>query len=118
MLVLSRKKDESIIVSPADVNLENLDLAKILAAAKAAKAKAKDDKDDDAMQQVVDAVLKTAFAQLGTVEAVVIDIRGDRVRLGWEANSVVPIHRLEVYRTIKEAEAARAAEAAEGDGHA
>jgi carbon storage regulator len=36
----------------------------------------------------------------------VIDIRGDKVRLGFEAPNDVPIHRREVYEAIKRSEAA------------
>jgi len=34
----------------------------------------------------------------------VIDIRGDKVRLGFEAPNDVPIHRREVYEAIKRSE--------------
>ncbi len=36
----------------------------------------------------------------------VVDIRGDKVRLGFEAPKDVPIHRKEVYDAIKRSEAA------------
>ncbi len=36
----------------------------------------------------------------------VIDIRGNKVRLGFEAPNDVPIHRREVYEAIKRSEAA------------
>ncbi len=36
----------------------------------------------------------------------VIDIRGDKVRLGFEAPNDIPIHRKEVYEAIKRSEAA------------
>ena len=38
----------------------------------------------------------------------VVDIRGDKVRIGVEAPSDIPVHRQEVYEAIKR-EAARAA---------
>ncbi|MBX3416596.1 MAG: carbon storage regulator CsrA [Pirellulaceae bacterium] len=31
----------------------------------------------------------------------IVDIRGDKVRLGIEAPSAIPVHRLEVYEAIK-----------------
>jgi carbon storage regulator len=34
----------------------------------------------------------------------VVDIRGDKVRLGFEAPTEIPIHRLEVYEEIKRSE--------------
>lgn len=34
----------------------------------------------------------------------VVDIRGDKVRLGFEAPRDIPIHRMEVYNTIKKKE--------------
>ena len=39
----------------------------------------------------------------------VVDIRGDKVRLGIEAPKDVPVHRQEVYDAIKRAEAANSA---------
>ena len=44
----------------------------------------------------------------------VIDIRGDKVRLGFEAPNNVPIHRREVYEAIKRSEAASNENQAEG----
>lgn len=35
------------------------------------------------------------------IEITVVDIRGDKVRLGITAPSVVPVHRKEVYEAIK-----------------
>ncbi len=57
MLVLSRKKDESIVIND-------------------------------------------------NIVVTVIDIRGDKVRLGFDAPKDVPIHRREVYDAIKRSEAA------------
>lgn len=39
------------------------------------------------------------------ITIVVVEIRGDKVRLGVEAPKDVPVHRLEVYEAIKRAEA-------------
>ena len=36
------------------------------------------------------------------IEVVVVDIRGDKVRLGITAHTDVPIHREEIYCLIKE----------------
>lgn len=41
------------------------------------------------------------------IEIVVLEIRGDEVRLGIEAPKEVPIHRLEVYKAIKRFKKAR-----------
>ena len=38
------------------------------------------------------------------ITIVVVEIRGDKVRLGVEAPKNVPVHRLEVYEAIKRAE--------------
>ena len=35
------------------------------------------------------------------VEIVIIDVRGDKVRLGITAPKEIPVHRKEVYETIK-----------------
>ncbi len=40
------------------------------------------------------------------IELTVVDIRGDKVRLGIEAPKDVPVHRQEVYDAIKRAEGA------------
>ncbi len=50
----------------------------------------------------------------------VVEIRGDKVRLGIEAPKDVPVHRDEVYQAIQRNLAAMAAEelAAQGAGHA
>ncbi len=42
----------------------------------------------------------------GNIVVTVIDIRGDKVRLGFDAPKDVPIHRREVYEAIKRSEAA------------
>lgn len=39
------------------------------------------------------------------ITIVVVEIRGDKVRLGVEAPKNVPVHRLEVYEAIKRTEA-------------
>lgn len=38
------------------------------------------------------------------ITVVVVDIRGDKVRLGVEAPKEVPVHRQEVYEAIKRSE--------------
>ena len=45
------------------------------------------------------------------IELVIVDIRGDRVRLGINAPKAIPVHRKEIYLAIKE-ENIRAAQAA------
>lgn len=35
------------------------------------------------------------------IEVMIVDIRGDKVRLGIEAPTNVPVHRREVYETIQ-----------------
>jgi carbon storage regulator len=39
-----------------------------------------------------------------TITIVVVEIRGDKVRLGIEAPKDVPVHREEVYHAIKESQ--------------
>lgn len=48
----------------------------------------------------------------------VVDIRGDKVRLGIEAAKNIPVHRREVFEAIKRREAAEAAEASGASGGA
>jgi carbon storage regulator len=38
---------------------------------------------------------------IGDIRVMVVDIRGDKVRLGIEAPTDVPVHRLEVYEAIQ-----------------
>ncbi|MCE9526534.1 MAG: carbon storage regulator CsrA [Planctomycetales bacterium] len=47
------------------------------------------------------------------ITIVVVEIRGDKVRLGVEAPKEVPVHRREVYDAIKRSEAAVNAPAGE-----
>ncbi len=50
------------------------------------------------------------------ITIVVVEIRGDKVRLGVEAPKEVPVHRREVYEAIKRNEKAKAeAEASQGE---
>lgn len=46
------------------------------------------------------------------ITIVVVEIRGDKVRLGVEAPKEIPVHRREVYEAIKRSEAAAKEEAA------
>ena len=48
-----------------------------------------------------------------TISIVVVEIRGDKVRLGIEAPKEVPVHRREVYEAIKRNEADQADKATE-----
>lgn len=53
------------------------------------------------------------------ITIVVVEIRGDKVRLGVEAPKEVPVHRREVYDAIKRTEAMNndpASQPARGDG--
>ncbi|MCY2994135.1 MAG: carbon storage regulator CsrA [Planctomycetota bacterium] len=47
------------------------------------------------------------------ITIVVVEIRGDKVRLGVEAPKEVPVHRREVYEAIKRSEMAQHEDAAE-----
>ena len=47
------------------------------------------------------------------ISIVVVEIRGDKVRLGVEAPKEVPVHRREVYDAIKRSEAESSQESAE-----
>jgi carbon storage regulator len=54
----------------------------------------------------------------GRIKLVVVEIRGDKVRLGIEAPQDVPVHRQEVYEAIKreaERQAAKPAAPAEAE---
>ncbi|MCA9262974.1 MAG: carbon storage regulator CsrA [Planctomycetales bacterium] len=47
------------------------------------------------------------------IKIVVVEIRGDKVRLGVEAPKEVPVHRREVYEAIKRSESNQSGEATE-----
>lgn len=80
MLVLSRKKDEKIILDPELIPIP-----------------------EDAPEEVRQYLqqLKDSFHG-EAVEIMVVDIRGDKVRLGIQASNKVPIHRQEVHEAIQE----------------
>jgi len=48
------------------------------------------------------------------ITVVVVEIRGDKVRLGIEAPKEVPVHRREVFDAIRRSETEQAAEQTEG----
>jgi carbon storage regulator len=52
------------------------------------------------------------------ITIVVVEIRGDKVRLGVEAPKEVPVHRREVYDAIKRNEAVQNGGASAGSGAA
>ena len=52
------------------------------------------------------------------ITIVVVEIRGDKVRLGVEAPKEVPVHRREVYEAIKRNELARDSDSRSGTGAA
>lgn len=52
------------------------------------------------------------------ITIVVVEIRGDKVRLGVEAPKEVPVHRREVYDAIKRSEAEQKNSASEADAQA
>ncbi len=47
------------------------------------------------------------------IQITVVQIRGDKVRLGFEAPREVPVHRLEVFKAIRRSEAQAASSATE-----
>ena len=49
------------------------------------------------------------------IEITIVDIRGDKVRLGINAPNTVPVHRKEVYQAIQREKAAAAARPASAD---
>lgn len=71
MLVLSRRKDEAVVVH---LNTTNP---------------------------------KTGKGEEVQIVITVVDIRGDKVRLGIEAPTYIPVHREEVWNAIKRSEQAR-----------
>jgi len=53
------------------------------------------------------------------VKVIIVDVRGDKVRLGIEAPKEIPVHRMEIYEAIQREKAeAKAAEAKAAEGKA
>jgi carbon storage regulator len=52
------------------------------------------------------------------ITIVVVEIRGDKVRLGVEAPKEVPVHRQEVYEAIRRSEAGLKSGSSESNGSA
>jgi carbon storage regulator len=52
------------------------------------------------------------------VEITIVDVRGDKVRLGITAPKHIPVHRREIYDAIQREKAQKAAEEAQGQGPA
>jgi carbon storage regulator len=53
----------------------------------------------------------------GAIEIVIVDVRGDKVRLGITAPKEIPVHRREIYDAIQREKAeAKAAEGEAGEG--
>ncbi|HUT28847.1 MAG TPA: carbon storage regulator CsrA [Sedimentisphaerales bacterium] len=50
------------------------------------------------------------------VEVTIVDVRGDKVRLGITAPKEIPVHRREVYDAIKREQSAKQAEQQETSG--
>lgn len=67
MLILSRYRDESVVIEITP----------------------------EIMQEFIDR------GESITIVSTVVDIRGEKVRQGWDAPAVIPIHRQEVYEAIK-----------------
>jgi len=51
------------------------------------------------------------------VEITIVDVRGDKVRLGITAPKHIPVHRREIYDAIQREKAQKEREASVGDNH-
>lgn len=52
------------------------------------------------------------------VEITIVDVRGDKVRLGITAPKSIPVHRREIYDAIQREKAQKDGEVTAGDNHA
>jgi len=86
MLVLSRKKNEKIVIDPA---------ALATAAAELAVQQYQAHLEDGGTAEDFEPQIKTNIITL-----VVCEIRGDKTRLGVDADKILPVHREEVYQAI------------------
>jgi len=90
MLVLSRERGESIVVGPIDE--ETIDRLLFLAEKSGRGCLPTDEK------QELETILKIFRSQ---IVFTVTNIRGDKVKLGIQADREVPVHRLEVSEEIR-----------------
>ena len=81
MLVLSRQRNEEITI---DFKVISDNIFKLLRSGK-----------------TLNEVEEIVHGWNQTVGITVVDIRGDKVRLGFEADKSIPIHRQEVYDAIQ-----------------
>ena len=95
MLVLSRKRDESIEIGVDKVIARIVDAVadKVfrMAGEKCGLAEIKEQ-------------LAGVLPQYGPVKVVIVEIRGDKVRLGIDASTDIPVHRKEVADDIRRKE--------------
>jgi carbon storage regulator CsrA len=85
MLVLSRKKNQKVIILLDEVIKKIAEHTKTRTAA-------------GACLEIIEEELLHDYGN--TIEIVVVEIRGDKARLGIQAASMIPVHRQEVYDRI------------------
>ena len=116
MLVLSRQRDEAILVGDEQTAFVQVmkgeeELLKAVLACKdlselvvLLQKKLKDAKPEDRTRHfdMVKAFIgKVVSAPRGPAEIMIVDIRGDKTRLGVTLNAHVPVHRKEVYEQLQ-----------------
>ncbi len=90
MLVLSRQRDEEIVIGGEDMHSVEIKPTDVTALMKLCPT----------LPELVQNVLAPLLASKRNVRVTVVDIRGDKVRLGIDAPGHLSVHRREVYNAI------------------
>ena len=99
MLVLSRKKGESIIINPP--SLQRSFGGRAAGMSLIYERRRWSNSPMLASEKRVQSLLWRFIPVIDDITIVVVEIRGDKVRLGIECPKEVPVHRLEVYEAIR-----------------
>ena len=104
MLVLARQRDESVLLGGKDTAFVKIspETEQIIERFKAWQAKGVsiEEEQEEIFSIVVAISTALASAERGPIDMSVVDIRGDKVRLGFNAPRSVSVHRKEIYDAI------------------
>lgn len=103
LLVLARMRDQSIEIGSHDTTLLALTEAEVAAIEVAASLVAEFAPGAEPPHEatLVALVNRLKSVAMGPAEVIVVDIRGEKVRLGTLADKSIPVHRKEVAEQIR-----------------